>query len=269
MILEYRDGTSLLHRLDVRTKMALFAVTIVLTFLYASPVPNAGLAVAAVTGLVAVGIPLREVRKLFGPLAFVVVLIVLFAALGRGPASFDGDAARVLVHLWPGGGLPITVGGLLEGIGLGLRIVTMVSVTALFLVTTPIDDVVAVLRLLRVPFPIVFILVTAMRFVATMQHRADQILDAQRARGARVDGGGLVGTVRAYTTIMVPLFSSGIRTSEELAAAMLSRGYGVTRHPTPLFELRAAPRDAVAAVAAVAVLVGAFVLRSRGWWTVP
>jgi energy-coupling factor transporter transmembrane protein EcfT len=171
----------------------------------------------------------------------------------------------VLLALLPGGGLPLTVGGLYYGLSLGLRILTMVMLTTLLLRCTPIEHFVAAMREARVPHPIVFIVMTALRFIPTMQHRADQVLDAQRARGAKVDRGGLIGRVRAYIPIMVPLITSGVRMSEDLAAAMLNRGYGATRRPTALLELHAAPRDAVAASAGVLVLAALVVLRVLGW----
>jgi len=118
-----------------------------------------------------------------------------------------------------------------------------------------------------VPHFIVFIVMTALRFIPTMQHRAEQVLDAQRARGSRIDRGGLVSRVRAYIPIMVPLLTSGIRMSDDLAAAMINRGYGATKRPTALLILHAVPRDYVAVALAAAVLAALVVLRFQGVWT--
>lgn len=262
MRLEYHPGTSFAHRLDVRTKLLAFLVVVVLTFLFASPVANAVLAAVALVLVLTLGVPARRVLSLFAPLALVIVLIVLFASLSPRPGAAGAD--DVLVHLWFDGGLPLTRAGLAWGLTLGLRIVTMVSLTSALILCTPVDDVVALMRMARMPFPLVFIVMTALRFVPTMQHRSEQILDAQRARGAKIDGGGVIGSIRAYTTIMVPLFSTGIRMSEDLAAAMLSRGYGVTPQPTHLVSLRATWRDAVTVVVVLGVLATGVALRAAG-----
>lgn len=268
MFLEYRDGKTFAHRLDVRTKLFVFTAAIVLTFQFAHPLPNMVLAATSLTLLPALGITPRQVGKLLAPLAPVVVLIVVFAALGKSPSDFDSaTAGRVLAYLWFDNGLPLTVGGLAHGLSLGLRILTMVCLTSALIVCTPIEHFVAVMRMMRTPFPVVFIVMTALRFVPTMQHRADQVLDAQRARGAKIDKAGVIGTIRAYTTIMVPLFSTGIRMSEELSAAMLNRGYGMTRQPTPLVTLRAGWRDPVVAVLAAALLAAVLWMRFAGWWS--
>lgn len=253
MFLEYHEGATVAHRLDVRTKLFVFAAAVVATFQLAHPLPSAVLAAAALALLPALGVSPGQVGKLLAPLAPVLVLIIGFAALSR-------PGGRVLAHLWFGGGLPLTGGGLAHGLGVGLRIPTMVCLTGALIRCTPIEHFVAVLRMMRMPFPVVFIVMTALRFIPTMQHRAGQVLDAQRARGAKIDNRGLIGSVSAYTTIMVPLFSTGIRMSEELAAAMLNRGYGITRQPTPLVTLRPTWRDPIVAGLTAATLIAA-------WWS--
>lgn len=258
MFLEYREGNSLAHRLDARTKLFAFTATVVLTFLFTHPLPNAVLAGAALALLFALGTHARQIGKLFAPLVPVLVLIVLFAAVSRSTTG------RVLVHFWFDGGLPVTTDGLADGVNLGLRILAMVCLTSALVICTPIEHFVAVMRQLRMPYPVVFIVMTALRFVPTMQHRANQVLDAQRARGARIADAGMFGAIRAYTTIMVPLFATGIRMSEELAAAMQNRGYGITRQPTQTVTLRATWRDALVAGLVAALLVLAFLARIIG-----
>jgi energy-coupling factor transport system permease protein len=136
--------------------------------------------------------------------------------------------------------------------------------TTLLLIVTPIDHFVAAMRQARVPHPIVFIVMTALRFIPTMQHRADQVLDAQRARGAQIDQGGVVRRIRAYIPIMVPLLTSGIRMSDDLAAAMINRGYGATKRPTALMTLQARPLDYAGVAVILAVLGGVIALRVIG-----
>jgi energy-coupling factor transporter transmembrane protein EcfT len=268
MFLEYHQAATFAHRLDVRTKLFMFSAAVGLTFVFSHPVPNALLAAASLALLPALGIAPRQVGKLLAPLAPVIVLIIAFAALSKPPGNLDSAAAnRVLVYLWFDSGLPLTVGGIAHGLSLGLRILTMVCLTSALIVCTPIEHFVAVMRMMRMPFPVVFIVMTALRFVPTMQHRADQVLDAQRARGAKIDSRGLISSIRAYTTIMIPLFSTGIRMSEDLSAAMLNRGYGITRQPTPLVTLRATWRDPIIAVLTIAVLGAAVSMRSAGWWS--
>lgn len=267
MFVDYTGGRTLAHRLDPRTKLAVFGAAVVASFLFPHPAPNALLALAAVALLVWLRVPWSSLRPLVGPLVPVLFLIVLFSASGYGPDAFDAPAyRRVVAHLWFGDRLPLTVGGLALGVTLALRIVTMVSLSSALTASTPIEEFVAVLQRARLPFPLVFIVVTALRFVPTMQRRAQQVLDAQRARGARIDAGGPIGRIRAHIPVMVPLIAGGIRMSEDLAAAMMNRGYGATRHPTVLVVLRPRPVDALVVAGAVAFLAAAVAARASGWW---
>lgn len=257
MLLEYTPGASFLHRADIRSKLLTFVVFIVVAFLFQSPWMNLGLATVAVLLLLHAGLAWRAVLRMFGPLTFIVVLIFLFAAFSP-PVGSD---TTVLMHLWPGGGLPLTVGGVEYGANLALRILTMVAISAVLIVTTPVEHFTTLMQQLKMPHALVFIVVTSLRFVPTMQARSDQILDAQRARGARIDSGGLIGKIRAYVTIMVPLFSTGIRMSEELSSAMISRGYGIVRNPTRLYDLTWKVVDTLIVIVALALLASAIALR--------
>lgn len=267
MRFEYQPGNTLLHRLDVRAKLWIFLGFMIATFLFGHWLPNLLLTVVAAALLLWAGIGIGGLLRLVAPLAFIVVIVVVFAAFGFSPSPSSSASVREVIFSFPDGVLPLTMGGMFYGISLGLRILTMVMLTTLLLVVTPIDHFVAALRQARVPHFIVFIVMTALRFIPTMQHRAEQVLDAQRARGSRIDRGGLVSRVRAYIPIMVPLLTSGIRMSDDLAAAMINRGYGATKRPTALLILHAVPRDYVAVALAAAVLAALVVLRFQGVWT--
>lgn len=267
MRFEYQPGDSLLRRLDVRVKLIVFVLTIAMTFQFGDWMPNLVLTGVAAVLLMSTGVGFRELLKLVAPLSLIVILIVGFAAFGYDAKAATHAANReVLFSLLPNESWSLTVGGLVYGIGLGLRILTMVILTTLLLVCTPLDHFVAAMRQARVPHPIVFIVMTALRFIPTMQNRADQVLDAQRARGAKIDRGGMIGRVRAYIPIMVPLLTSGIRMSDDLAAAMINRGYGATKRPTALLVLHAHARDYVVLGGSLLVFGAVIYLKTLGWW---
>lgn len=257
MLLEYQPGNTFLHRADVRSKLLGFVALIVVAFLFVSPWLNLGLALAAILLLFLLGMRPGAVVTMFAPLSFIVILIFVFAALSP-PRGAD---PTVIIHLWPGDHLPLTVGGIHHGANLALRILTMVAASAVLVISTPVEQFTTLMQTLRLPHALVFIVVTALRFVPTMQARSEQILDAQRARGARVDSGGMVGKIRAYVTIMVPLFATGIRMSEELSSAMVSRGYGVVAQPTRLHDLHWRLVDTCVVVVTVLLIAAAIAAR--------
>jgi energy-coupling factor transporter transmembrane protein EcfT len=264
MRIEYQPGTSLLHRLDVRVKLLGFVVVLVATFVFGRWEFNLGLAVLAIGLTTWARIGLGRVLRTLAPLAIIVLIVAIFAAYSFRPESASDPANAAVLFSFPNDVLPLTVGGVSYGISLGLRIVTMVLLTTLLLFTTPIDDFVAAMRQARVPHAIVFIVMTALRFIPTMQQRADQVLDAQRARGAHIDDGSMIRRIRAFVPVMVPLLTSGIRMSDDLAAAMINRGWGATKRPTALYTLSMAPRDWLAIVVVIAALAAVIAASVHG-----
>ena len=211
---------------DVRSKLMALTAVVAATFLASAPLVHLGLATLTAGALARV----RGIRGLWGllaPMLPVLVLVFGFAA--------------------------VTPGGIGYASALVLRLVTMLCSTAALLATTPAERFTTLMRALRLPNPLVFVCTTALRFIPTLRRRSRQITEAQRVRGAHIDSRGPVRRVLAHATIMVPLLTSGIRMSEDLSAAMISRGYGITRHPTRLHDLHWTWRDTLLALASAAL----------------
>lgn len=242
----------------MRSKLLALAAVVAATLLASHPLANLVLAAVTAGALASSGGSvgggsgadgLRRLRGLLAPLLPVLFLVFAFAVLTPPPGS-DPD---VVAQLWPGA-LPVTAGGLRHAANLVLRLVAMVCGSAAVLASTPTEQFTTLMRTLRLPNALVFMCTTALRFVPTLRQRARQITDAQQVRGARISSGGLVRRIKAHATVMIPLLTSGIRMSEDLAAAMVSRGYGITRHPTRLHDLSWSWRDTLLAAAAIALL---------------
>ena len=211
---------------DVRSKLMALTAVVAATFLASAPLVHLGLAALTAGALVRV----RGMRGLWGllaPMLPVLALVFGFAAIAPGGIGY----ASTLV----------------------LRLVTMLCSTAALLATTPAERFTTLMRTLRLPNPLVFVCTTALRFIPTLRRRSRQITEAQRVRGAHIDSRGPVRRVLAHAAIMVPLLTSGIRMSEDLAAAMISRGYGITRHPTRLHDLHWTWRDTLLALVSAAL----------------
>ena len=211
---------------DVRSKLMALTAVVAATFLASAPLVHLGLAALTAGALVRV----RGMRGLWGllaPMLPVLALVFGFAAIAPGGIGY----ASTLV----------------------LRLVTMLCSTAALLATTPAERFTTLMRTLRLPNPLVFVCTTALRFIPTLRRRSRQITEAQRVRGAHIDSRGPVRRVLAHATIMVPLLTTGIRMSEDLAAAMISRGYGITRHPTRLHDLHWTWRDTLLTLVSAAL----------------
>ncbi len=84
----------------------------------------------------------------------------------------------------------------------------------------------------------------AFRFLPILVDEANRIVDAQKSRGCSFDEKGIVKKCRSALPLLVPLFVSAFRRSDELALAMDARGYN-PGGATSLKPLRYGRRDIV------------------------
>ncbi|MCX6659941.1 MAG: energy-coupling factor transporter transmembrane component T [Candidatus Bathyarchaeota archaeon] len=141
-----------------------------------------------------------------------------------------------------------------------LRFLVLVSAFSLFFMTTSPDDLGLALEKARVPYTLSFTFTMAVRLVPTIALEAQTIIDAQRSRGLEMERGNLIQRIRNYIPILIPLIVSAIRRSTELAEALESRAFGVTKDRESLVELRMKLSDYATVIIALAVLaIGIYV----------
>jgi energy-coupling factor transport system permease protein len=176
-------------------------------------------------------------------LAWIFALTFLFQMLWVGPTRLGGVAAGAESGLW-----------------MTLRLAGMVfAATLLTFTTEPIRLADGLARLFgfleRVRIPVrdlAMVLTLALRFLPTVMEEAQRIVTAQRARGARFEG-GLVTRARRLLPLAVPLFVGCLRRADTLALAMEARGYrgGVGRSQMDPPAFRSPDVWALAGLAAI------------------
>ena len=80
--------------------------------------------------------------------------------------------------------------------------------------------------------------VTSVRFVPVILMDTLQIMDAQKSRGLELEKGNPIARIKKFVPILVPLIINEVIRSGELAEAMESRGYGISKNPTSLYSLK-------------------------------
>lgn len=246
-----------LERLDVRVKIATFVAIMVALFVITHPVGNLILLSILLAALIASGTPMRGLWAMLQPLLLVFVLIVAVTMIASNQFTL-AENSRVLFSFW---GLQATLGGLLVGLNFVVRILLMVVATYAFTISTPIDDLLIVLSKVRAPYWLAILVTTALSFIPTMAHKKDLIVEAQRARGARVRDKGPVGQIVSFVPIMVPLITNSILLADNLAIAMTNRGYGATNSMTAMRDLRFHRSDLAVLGAVMAVLAAVLWMR--------
>ncbi len=258
---QFFPGSTIVHRLDPRTKLVLLVGYIVALFT-ARWFVTYGLVLAFL--LLAVGlsrIPPKTLLRSMKPLLIVIVI--------TGLLNLFYTSGQVLVQFWI---FRITREGIVAAALMILRITMLVCGTFLLTYTTSpialtdgLELLLGPLKRLHVPVhELSMMMCIALRFIPTLMEETDKIISAQKARGADFETGNLLRRAKAMLPILVPLFISAFRRADELATAMECRCYhggeGRTRLRQPRFLLH----DFLALGLGAALVAAVAILRTMG-----
>ena len=149
-----------------------------------------------------------------------------------------------------------------------MRLMLMISLTMILTSTTkPMDMTYAfewyMTPLKPIHFPVHEIAMTlsiALRFIPTLLDETERIMKAQASRGVDFNHGGIFKRFGAVIALIIPLFVSALERSEELANAMIVRGYDPKAKRTRYRLLRFSWRDLLAFLFIGGIFAGIIVL---------
>ena len=258
---QFFPGSTIVHRLDPRTKLVLLVGYIVALFT-ARWFVSYGLVLAFLLLVVGLSrIPPKTLLRSMKPLLIVIVI--------TGLLNLFYTSGQVLVQFWI---FRITREGIVAAALMILRITMLVCGTFLLTYTTSpialtdgLELLLGPLKRLHVPVhELSMMMCIALRFIPTLMEETDKIISAQKARGADFETGNLLRRAKAMLPILVPLFISAFRRADELATAMECRCYhggeGRTRLRQPRFLLH----DFLALGLGAALVAAVAILRTMG-----
>ena len=274
----YIPGTSPLHACDARAKVLLLAAYSVTLFLVVTWWALGVCVLAFAAALAVSRVPAGRVFALSAPL-FVIAAFAIAAnafsfdcAAAAQPGGLGGVSAGALEGVPPvplAGSFGFVPAGFARGCFYAVRIVLLVAASLIVCFTTSSTQLTEAfssflrpLRPLRVPVDdIASVLSIALRFIPLVAEELGRIHDAQWSRGAKFAGAGLMARLRAWATVLVPLFVSLFRRADALAVAMDARCYGAPGvQRTSLARLRFRVRDVAALALGLAACVALSVL---------
>ncbi|MZP29235.1 energy-coupling factor transporter transmembrane protein EcfT [Heliobacterium undosum] len=253
--IEYVPASSPVHRLHALTKLSAALAVLTISLLLRDPL-SLSVLFLSLLGLSAVAGVGREtlaaVKGLFKVALILILLQVFFFTEGN---VIVGPIAGVS---W----LAITDAGLLFGISMALRMITIVTSFLLFLLTTPMrSTVLALVEYLKVPYDYAFLFITSLRFIPTFLEEVRLIREAQEAR-AHDFGGGSLARLKAIFPLALPLVNLSLQRAERMAMAMETRGFGLPGRTYYRSEKPAAVDMAV--IAGLLLAIAAIGLRQFG-----
>lgn len=205
----YKEGEGVLYELDPRTKLMGLFLYIISLFVF-----NSWLGFALTFSFFLVirkmsGISFSYIFKGLKPVFFIVLFATLLNVL-FGSTNW----VKTIFTLW--------------------RMIGAVFASNLITLTTRPREISNALEkglsfLSVIHFPVhevATIISLAFRFIPILSEEAGRIMDAQKCRGSRIGEGGLINKAKSVMPIIIPLFISAFRRSDDLALAMDSRLYG-------------------------------------------
>ncbi|MBP3329922.1 MAG: energy-coupling factor transporter transmembrane protein EcfT [Clostridia bacterium] len=240
---QYYKADSVLHKCDPRTKLILTIAFIVVIFLCKNFFSLGLMAALTVVSMLISKVPVKMFLKSMKP---IIPLVLLTAILN----VFYTTGGEVLLSIWK---ITIRDKAIFTAIFIAIRIFCLIIISSLLTYTTTptmltdgIEKLLKPLDFILKPFnfrvhTLAMMMTLALRFIPTLIEEIDKIMNAQKARGADLESGGIIERAKALIPIIIPLFVSSFRRAYELAFAMDCRCYtggdGRTRMKRMKFSL--------------------------------
>ena len=262
----YTFHNTFIHRLDARNKIFLMILCMVGIFfqfkMWSTALFLSGLYFIALIILMIISKVnfLSLFKSLAGMWMFIIILMAIYIFIPNNnyylPTAFTIGSLQVKWDAFCQSGYII------------LRLILMISLTMVLTSTTkPMDMTYAfewyLLPLKPLHFPtheVAMTLSIALRFIPTLLDETERIMKAQASRGVDFNRGGLFKRFAAVVSLIIPLFVSALERSEELANAMIVRGYDPRAKRTRYRLLRFSWRDIIAFLLVGAAFAGIIVL---------
>lgn len=250
----YIKGASPVHRCDARVKIALLAAYSVMLFFLDTWFGMALATAALVIAFAVSGIPARRVLGLGVPVYVLAAFTLLFNMfVFATPDMISQGGGQQLVYPLIGT-FSFTMAGLVRGCYFALRILLLVfaSLVVCFTststeLTNALSSFLAPLAHLGVPTDdIAMVFSIALRFIPVAAEEFCRVRDAQWSRGSHFAEGSLWQRLKAWQTVLIPLFVGLFRRADVLAQAMDARCYGMATERTSLGAMRLTGSSAVA-----------------------
>lgn len=254
---QYYPTDSVIHRLDGRTKLLMATMFIIVVFFCKSFASFAFLLFTTLAIVALSKLPFRIVMRSLRAILFILIftfLINIFLTKGEG---------EPLISWWI---IELYAEGIWSALFIAVRILCLILTSSVLIsfTTTPIqltysiEALLSPLKKIKVPVhDFAMMMSIVLRFIPALSEETEKIMTAQKARGADFTSGTLIQRAKALIPILIPLFVSAFRRSDELATAMECRCYhgGAGRTKMTVTKMHAKDYAALMLMLAAAVVM--------------
>ncbi len=260
------ERDSFFTRLDFRPKLVMMAVISAIAFVWESPAAGGLLALVVIVASLLAGVKTGYIRMV------ITIMVPFYLLLLLTHGFFNVDQVKSLTgktelttlfmfpRTWPviGGGR-MSVEGVLYGLNVIFKTLTLVLVIPLGIFTTEVDKFIVGMVRARVPYKLAFIFSATLRFVPLLFSEIQGIIEAQRLRGLAVEKMGPLKRVQVYSKVAVPLILGAMVKSQMLEVVLQSKAFTGSADRTYLHESKLGLPDYLMIVFFALLLVAAIV----------
>jgi energy-coupling factor transport system permease protein len=258
---------SLFTRLDFRSKSVLVLTVTIMAFIWESPIAGGGLLLSVVIACLVAGVRLNYL----GSVLKVMVPFYLFLIFSMG--FFNVEQVKLLTHkseltslislppqLWLIGGAKMSLEGTLYGLNIVFKTLTMILVIPLAIFTTDVNQMTVGMVRAKIPYKVVFIFSSTLRFVPLLLEEIQSIIEAQRLRGLNLEKMGWLKKAQVYAKVAVPLILNSLSKSQKLEIVLQSKAFSGSSDRTYLYESALAKSDYLLMAGSILLFVTAIAL---------
>ena len=229
---QYYPVSSLMHKLDARTKFLAMIAFIVLMFFVDSFVVYGIVAFFLFFVILITRVPFFRVVRSIKAVLFLLLFTFIFTAVFSKGLGAEAETTTYGFYI-EYGIFTICGSGLIAGAKLVCRILLLVLGPAIMTFTTTpvaladaIEHLLTPLKLLFIPIhEFAMIMSIALKLIPQLMDETVKIMNAQKARGASFDHGNIFKRALALLPVLIPLLVSSFRLASDLGDAMESRCY--------------------------------------------
>ncbi|MCR6544843.1 energy-coupling factor transporter transmembrane component T family protein [Dehalobacterium formicoaceticum] len=219
-MLAYKEKNNLIHQLHPLTAVSFIGVVFLLALLFSHPVYLLALFGGVSLVIIAAGI----VPQWKGYLKFTVIMVLFMMVIN---AIFSNAGTTILLtgpRIPLLGEVEITMEALAYSVGMGIRLLVIISVFCLYSYGVHPDKVLKLLS--RRGNKSVLAITLSTRLFPLITQDYQRITEIQRCRGVKFDKGGWWERIKKSIPVMSVLLLSSLERALQLAESMHARGYG-------------------------------------------
>ena len=267
------------RRLDFRTKLVLMIALTIVAMLWENPLPGGVLTMVAFTLSLSAGIRISYIRRvitlMFPFYLFILVTQGFFAddlIYARTGQPLLTPLFSFPTHWWLIGGGIYSLEGFLYGLNVVFKTLTISLVFALGMLTTDVNAMVVSLVKVRVPYKLVFVFSSTLRFFPLLFTEIQAIMEAQKLRGLAIEKMGVFKRTRVYAKIAIPLILSAMVKSQTLELVLQSKAFTGSSRRTYLHASQLSTADYIVISISGLLLLSAlfaYLIFDFGRWGIP